>query len=154
MAQIETRFGWIEYTPEEIVHFPEGLVGFEQLEHFVVMPREEDEPLVCLQSVDEGAFAFLLADVGHFFPSYTVRVAQAERQILGVGGDAPIVVLAMITVHGDDSITVNLAAPVLYAPDTKCAFQKVLETTEFSTRTPLPLHEDGEESETVPTTNS
>jgi flagellar assembly factor FliW len=44
----------------------------------------------------------------------------------------------VVTVPPDQKITLNLAAPVLFAPKTNRAIQVILENTEYQSRTPLP----------------
>jgi len=43
MSTINSRFGEIEYVEEAPLTFPEGLIGFEQLRQFVVMPNEKHQ---------------------------------------------------------------------------------------------------------------
>ena len=44
--KINTRFGEVEYDPEQTVHFPEGLIGLEGLHNFIVMPNKKEGPLL------------------------------------------------------------------------------------------------------------
>ena len=37
MKTTQSRFGQIEYDPAKVLHFPEGMLGFESLHDFVVM---------------------------------------------------------------------------------------------------------------------
>jgi hypothetical protein len=45
MKKIITRFGEIEYDPANTILFPEGLIGFENLRDFIVMPNRKEGPL-------------------------------------------------------------------------------------------------------------
>ena len=42
MSTINSRFGEIDYDPASVLTFPEGLIGFDQLRKFVVMPNEKE----------------------------------------------------------------------------------------------------------------
>jgi flagellar assembly factor FliW len=137
MKTIQSRFGELTYDPEKTLLFSQGLIGFEHLREFVVMPNEGGDPLFCIQSVDDPRFAFLLTDPRRYFPSYTVAPSGQDRVQLGIGPDDECLVLAMITVHLDKSVTLNLAAPVFYAPATDRAIQVVLEGMNYSARTPV-----------------
>ena len=143
MKSLETRFGPIRYEPDQTIVFVEGMVGFEHLKHFVLVPTAEDDFLICLQSVEDGAVAFLLVDPLRYYPSYFFTITDRERTRLGITAQdrAPndeLMVLTTITVHSDQSITLNLAAPVLLVPGSNLAMQIVLEDGTYSTREPLP----------------
>ena len=138
MKTVRTRFGDVEYHPDKTVLFPQGLLGFESLREFIVMPTASDDPLVCLQSLEDSQVAFLLVDPCRYFPDYRVSLGGQEAQVLGTEKDEDYCTLTMITVHADQSVTLNLVAPVIYAPRTQRAVQIVLENTDYSVRTPLP----------------
>ena len=133
-----TRFGDIEYDPEQTMQFPEGLIGFPHLHHFIVMPQSKPGPLFWIQSVDDPAMAFVLTDPGGFFLDYAVAPDAGERARLGIGDSDEYLILAVVTVPPDRKITLNLAAPILFAPKTNRALQVILEKTSWQTRTPLP----------------
>ena len=68
MNKIMTRFGEVEYDPEKTLHFPKGLIGFEDLHEFIVMPNIKEGPLFWIQSVEDPQIAFVLTDPTSFFP--------------------------------------------------------------------------------------
>ncbi|MBD1401255.1 flagellar assembly protein FliW [Pelovirga terrestris] len=138
MKKIQSRFGEIEYDPTNILHFPEGLIGFENLRDFVVMPNEKEGPLFWIQSVEDPHAAFILTDPADFFYDYKVIPDNRERRKLGITNGEPCLVCSIVSVSAERKITMNLAAPVLFAPATNKALQVILEGTQFSPRTPLP----------------
>ncbi len=135
---VGTRFGDIDYDPATTLCFPEGLIGFGHLREFVVMPQTKPGPLFWIQSVDDPALAFVLTDPCGFFLDYAVAPDAGERRKLGLGEEDECLVLAVVTVPPDRRITLNLAAPILFAPRTNRALQVILEKTNWQTRTPLP----------------
>ena len=142
MQKIQTRFGEIEYDPDNTLQFPEGLIGFEDLRNFVVMPNEKEGPLFWIQSVDDPQVAFVLTDPTSFYFDYKVVPDGRERQKLGIDENSECLVVSVVTVPQDRKITLNLAAPILFAPETNRALQVILEGTSFSPQTPLPAVED------------
>ena len=138
MNKIQSRFGEIEYLPENLLHFPEGLIGFEGLRDFIVMPNEKEGPLFWIQSVDDPQIAFIMTDPSNFFPEYKVAATPAERTKLGIGAEDEVYSLSVVTVPPDRKITLNLMAPVLYASSSNRALQTILEKSPYSTRHPLP----------------
>lgn len=140
MKTLKTRFGEVSYDPSKVVSFPEGLIGFEQLRDFVVMPNEKDDLLFCIQSVEEAHLAFLLINPALFFPDYQVTPGPMDRKKLGITADDDYFVLTTITFHQDESITLNLLAPVVYTTKTDRAIQIVLDGSDYQAKTPLPAH--------------
>lgn len=138
MIKIMTRFGEVEYDPENLLVFPAGLIGFPTLRSFIVMPNRKQGPLFWIQSVDEPEIAFVLTDPTNFFLDYIVKPDTAERSSLQIDEEDECFVLTVVTVPPDQNITLNLAAPVLFAPKTNRAIQVILENTEYQSRTPLP----------------
>jgi flagellar assembly factor FliW len=138
MKKIQSRFGEIEYDPANTLHFPEGLIGFEGLRDFVVMPNEKEGPLFWIQSVEDPQAAFILTNPSDFFYDYKVIPDNRERQKLGIADGELCLTCSIVSVSPERRITLNLAAPVLFAPATNKALQVILEGTQFSPRTPLP----------------
>jgi flagellar assembly factor FliW len=138
MEKIQSRFGEIEYDPANTLLFPEGLIGFEELRQFVVMPSRKEGPLFWIQSVEDAQVAFVLTDPSKFFLSYQVAPDATERKKLEIGEDDACMAICIVTVPPSQEITFNLAAPILFAPKTNRALQVILEGTQYDIRTPLP----------------
>ncbi len=138
MKKINTRFGEIEYDPNNTIHFPEGLIGFEGLRDFIVMPNKKEGPLFWIQSIEDPDIALVLTDPTNFFIDYNITPETAELQKLHATADQEFFVLCVVTVPPSKKITLNLAAPIFFNPDTNRAVQVILENSPFDTRTPLP----------------
>ena len=146
MKTIQSRFGEIEYDPNAVLHCPQGLIGFEQLRDFVVMPNQKDGPLFWIQSVEDQHIALVLTDPTNFFPTYMVEPEEHEREALSMDAEDKCHALVVVTVHPDRNVTLNLAAPILFAPQSNRAIQVILENSGYSIQTPLPIVEQEEES--------
>lgn len=138
MKTINTRFGEVEYDPSHLIHFPEGLIGLDQLKNFLVMPNQKQGPLFWIQSVDDPAFAFVVTDPTNFFLDYAVLPDAEERRKLEIDENGTCFVLAIVTISSSKEITLNLSGPILYAPETGKGLQVILEDPRYDIRTPLP----------------
>jgi flagellar assembly factor FliW len=138
MKKIETRFGEVEYDPDNLLIFPAGMIGFPTLQSFIVMPNRKEGPLFWIQSVDDPDIAFVLTDPTNFFLDYIVTPDNSERSSLQISQEDDCYILVVVTVPPDQKITLNLAAPIMFAPKTNRAIQVILENTEYQSRTPLP----------------
>ena len=138
MKTLHTRFGEVSYEADQILQFPEGLIGLDQLQRFLVMPNRKEGPLFWIQSVDDPDIAFILTDPTNFFLDYAVIPETSERSTLRIEEGDECFVLSVVTVPPDQKITVNLSAPILYAPKSNRAIQIILENTSYKPKTPLP----------------
>ena len=138
MERINTRFGEVEYDPQNLLNFPAGLIGLPNLRRFIVMPNKKKGPLFWIQSVDDPEMAFVLTDPTNFFLDYLVVPDAGERQTLQIEESDECFCLTVVTVPQDQSITINLAAPILFAPKSNRAIQIILEGNKYSSKTPLP----------------
>jgi flagellar assembly factor FliW len=139
MKKIMSRFGEIEYDPDKTLSFPCGLIGFENLREFVVIPSSKEGLLFWIQSVEDPQIAFVLTDPTNFFLDYKVVPDQNECATLGLDNPEECLSLSVVTVHPDKTITLNLQAPILYATRTCRCLQVILEKTKYESRTPLPV---------------
>lgn len=142
MKKINTRFGEVEYNPENTLHFPAGLVGLPQLKNFIVMPNKKEGPLFWIQSVDDPQMAFILTDPTNFFLEYKIIPDDNEKVLLGIDSAENTLNLSVVTVSQNKEISLNLAAPIIFSPDTNKAIQVILEGSEYSTQTQLPVHDE------------
>ena len=143
MNTLHTRFGEVSYDPAQILHFPEGLIGLDQLQRFLVMPSRKEGPLFWIQSVDDPDFAVVVTDPTHFFRDYLIGPDERERAKLGIDADGACHALAIVSISENRDITLNLSGPILYAPATNRGLQVILDDPRYSTRTPLPTVEAG-----------
>lgn len=139
METIQTRFGTVEYDTSNLLHFPAGMIGLPNLRNFVVIPPKKEGPLFWIQNVDDPEYAFILTDPSHFFLDYKVSPDEIEKNSLKIQNENDCYTLSIVTVPPDQNITLNLAAPILYSPQTNRAIQVVLEGGGFETKTPLPV---------------
>ena len=138
MNTLQTRFGEVSYEADQILQFPEGLIGLDQLQRFLVMPNRKEGPLFWIQSVDDPDFAFVVTDPTHFFRDYLIGPDERERAKLGIDADGACHALAIVSISENRDITLNLSGPILYAPATNRGLQVILDDPRYSTRTPLP----------------
>ncbi len=138
MKKIDTRFGQVEYDPANLLHFPIGLIGFPTLHDFIVMPNKKKGPLFWIQAIDDTEIAFVLTDPTNFFLDYSITPDDTERKQLLIDAEEPCFILSVVTVPPDQNISINLAAPILFAPSSNRAIQIILEDSSYESKTFLP----------------
>jgi flagellar assembly factor FliW len=137
-----THFGPLDCNPEALIHFPDGLPGFEEERRFVPLEIPEHAPLVFLQSLATPSLCFLTVPVAAVAPDYRLQMAPEELTRIGldprrapaVGRD--VLCLAIVTV-GEDAVTANLRAPLVIALEGRRAAQSIQPEGRYSHRQPL-----------------
>jgi flagellar assembly factor FliW len=107
-----TRFGSLELSPADLLHFPEGLVGLPGSDYGLV--AAERGPFIWLQSLTAPEIALPLTDPVRFFPDFSLDISESEGQRLRLepGEVSEIFVTVRATAIAADCAA-NLRAPIL-----------------------------------------
>jgi flagellar assembly factor FliW len=109
------NFGEITVNENDIILFPAGLPGFENVKKFTLLGRQESDTLFFwLQSIDEPNLSFVVTDPFSVNPEYFVDVDDSETEELQIKDSDNVLTLVIVTVPENvNKTTVNLKAPVL-----------------------------------------
>ncbi|MEN3000694.1 MAG: flagellar assembly protein FliW [Armatimonadota bacterium] len=134
-----TRFGTITIDEEDIITFPDGLVGLSHLKRFVLIRHSDDSPFRWLQSVDEPGFAMLIIDPWFFRPDYEVVLSDIDVERLQLSDEAIrwVYVTVSIPPGKPHAMTANLLAPIVINGNARCGRQVILDDERYSTRHPI-----------------
>lgn len=108
-------------TPD-VVHFPEGLPGFEACRRYAVVTAPSLEPFCALQGQGPGAPAFVVIDPRRLTPDFSCTLEPTDRARLHLADDdgassAPLLWLSIVTVN-EAGASANLRAPIVINPQT------------------------------------
>jgi flagellar assembly factor FliW len=132
--QLQTKhFGIIDVDEKDIMVFPSGIPGFEDVKKFTLLGRENvDYPFFWLQSIDKPGLAFVVTDPFSVCPDYFVDADDEETQDLQIKDADKVLTLAIVTVPENvKNITVNLKAPVLINLQNNLAKQIIMKNETF-----------------------
>jgi len=126
-------FGPIEVNPEKVIHFPGGLVAFEDAKRFLLVHEEGTEQPVSytLQSLDDPALAFQIVDPSTLGFHYELVLSDAENALLQSPAPEDVAVMQVLFKSeegGKAAISPNLRAPLVINTRTRVGLQKVMET--------------------------
>lgn len=135
------RFGSevVEIDPSTLIKFPKGLPGFEDCNRFKLF-HSGDSPIVFwLQSVEDLAVVFSLADPDLLKISYDLTLTDEEQDTLRVtaGDELQIAVMLSQQEQGNTtvrSILANSGSPLIINVSKRIAIQKQLNIKELSIR--------------------
>lgn len=145
--QLETKyFGCVDYEPEDVITFPNGLFGFEQENAFLLLPFEgSGGNLLCFQSIQTPSLAFVAMDPFALLPSYAPVLSNEELCSMGVQESQALCYYVLCVVKEPVSeSTVNLQCPVVIHPEHRTAIQVILEGTPYHMRHRLGDFSNGE----------
>jgi flagellar assembly factor FliW len=141
------RFGQIDVPDEAIIHFPNGIVGFPQLQRGCLLPCDHpsgDQPspgrrpsprLRWLQSVDDPALLFLTVEPHLIFPDYEIELSDADSAALQLDSPADAAVITLITLSDKGAaLTANLLAPIIINAHSRRARQVILDADRYLTK--------------------
>ena len=130
-----TRFGDIEVDDGSILRMKRGLLGFEEMKRFCLIPHEPNTPFRWLQSVDLAALAFVVVDPSRFFADYNIEINDVEASELEIDDAEHAIVLTTVTIRRDEQMmTTNLAGPIVINAKTLVGMQIILENDKYGTQ--------------------
>lgn len=112
------QFGEVEFTPENVLKFKNGLFGFEELKSYLLIKTENDL-FFWLNSIDQHEIAFPLIGLRLIDDSYPQKDETEAFGIVTLGKQP-------------SSTTVNLKAPVYINQERKEGFQTIIDQDKYS----------------------
>lgn len=150
-----SRFGNVEFKEEDLIHFPEGILGFSNLRQFVLLDDPNDEIFAWLQSCEIPQIAFPVLEPELFSAGYSLNLTKVDIENLGLIAPPKIVsaqskaaaepapiqglrAFSIITIPEDPTqMTANMKAPVVINIGKRIARQIVLQDNHLAIREPI-----------------
>jgi flagellar assembly factor FliW len=129
--------------PEKsVIHFPEGIPGFETCKRFVILEPDDLAPLLLLHTVEGDALSLPVLPVEVVASNYRLQLQEADRQLLGlplhpVVGKNVVCLTVLVLPGSNQPATCNMMAPIVINPDRLLAKQVVQLDSEYSSVHPL-----------------
>lgn len=106
------HFGLLEIDADGILHFPDGIIGYEQHRHWVLLAEEGDNSVGWLQSLTDPALALSLVPPHRYVPNYVLRMDRREICSLPWSHQDNALIFVVVSEH-DGKLTANLQAPIV-----------------------------------------
>ena len=136
-----TRFGLVNLSENDVVTFPEGLLGFSELRKFVLLDDPNDEIFAWLQSCEKPSVAFPILEPELFTSGYAFKMSRHDLETLKMTAADRSRVFTIITIPSDATqMTANLKAPLVINAKDKIAKQIVAQENDFQIKFPV-FHE-------------
>ena len=134
---IKTRpFGEIEVDEKQVIHFPEGILGFDYIKKFVLLDTEdENSPFKWLQALDEPDLVFVVIMPMDFMKEYELVIPQTDLEAVEAETPEDILVFAIVTIPADPSdMTANLQGPVIINAESCLGRQAISLSEKYTVR--------------------
>ncbi len=139
--KLSTRvFGEVEISDDKILTFPNGIIGFPDMNRFTLMhdSEKDDNSIHWLQSVDEPSFAMPVIDPLYVKEDYNPLIEDDVLTDLKPLNEENTLVLVTLTVPRDlKKMTVNLKGPIVVNTQTRKASQIIVEDDDCSVKFPI-----------------
>lgn len=144
MSSVETKyFGTLPYAAESLFQFPQGLPAFEDEKIFVLIEARERAPLIFLQSMAQASLCFVALPILLVEKNYQLAIAPEDLEDLGLDDrlqpdlGADVMVLALLSLHGEFLATANLMAPIVLNVKTRRGLQAIRRDSRYSHEHPV-----------------
>lgn len=132
------HFGGIDFSEQEIIHFPKGIPGFEELTRFLLIQGEDYQPFKFLQSVEDPAISFPLLSPRMIRSDYHFALSDQQRSDLELEQSKEALIYCIVTVAEDPArTTANLFSPVVINSEKRKAAQLMLLESNYPVDEPV-----------------
>lgn len=137
-----SRFGPVTLNQEDLLEFPEGILGFNNLRKFVLLDDPNDEIFAWLQSCEVPGIAFPILEPELFVQNYQVALTKHDLEALQLVPQLDFKgktrYFAIVTIPEDPTqMTANLKAPIVVNVEKRVARQCVLQDNNLAIREPI-----------------
>lgn len=115
-----------------VLTFPDGLLGFTEAQHFVLVDIVEDGAFQLLQCLDVDGLEMVVGQPWLFFPDYAPVIGDDDEEKLAIESPEDVLLFCSVTLPEDEGATptMNLLGPFVVNRHTRVGRQVVLQDEE------------------------
>ena len=131
-----TRFGELDIPDSDILSFPKGIFGFENVHRYALVEGQAPSPFQWMQAVDRPDLAFVVMDPGQLLDDYEVSLLDEDARALGWQEGVEFEVVVILGVPEDpEQMTANLKGPIVIHRSARLGRQVIVLGNQWSPRT-------------------
>lgn len=135
---MDTNYAELQNTEtgrQNIIHFDEGILGFEGIKEYLLYHEDEDGIIWNLQSVHSDIPSFVVVDPYPIVNDYKPVFSKSDLDYFGETDEENlcILVVAVIKPNLSESV-INLKAPIVIDVNSKKAKQIILDNSDYPIR--------------------
>ncbi len=122
MQTIHSEFGDLQINEQDIIHFNEGLYGFEDVKDYVLISHDEPGVIMTMQPVDGQIPQFVVLDPYAITHDFAPVLSHADMKLFKNTkvNDLKFLVIAVVKENYLETV-VNLKSPIVINPQTRIA---------------------------------
>jgi flagellar assembly factor FliW len=131
----QIKHGAEKIAKSDMIHFPEGIPGFENIKDYILFADEEVPFIMTLQSAKTEHPSFIVVDPYCVLTDYKPILSQADKSFFQVT-DTDSLKFLLLTVLTDNmqNTVINLKSPIAIHPENNSAKQVILENNDYPIR--------------------
>lgn len=118
---------------ENIIHFPNGLIGLENYQKFLLKELPDQELFLLLQSVEDDHFGLVVTNPFWFMSDYEFELPDAYAEQMRDKTNIDVFVTVSVAAT-PENITANLMGPILINRNTGVGFQILSSDKKYTTQ--------------------
>lgn len=125
----------LQINQKDIIHFKEGIPGFEKYKDYVLLQEQEIPFVMTLQSIDDEFPSFVVIDPYAFIDNYDPNLSEKDLKLFECDNrsDLKVLLITVIPKNLKDTV-VNLKSPIIINAKTNNAKQFILENSDYPIR--------------------
>ncbi len=124
-----TRFGIIDVAEKELINFPWGIPGFEELKSYILL-EYKNGPFQWLQSVEEPTVAFVVCPPDFLGLEYSVP--DSKTKLIELEKAEDLLVLNIVSFNRDKgAMRFHVKSPLLFNVSSRVGYQWSMEADEM-----------------------
>lgn len=135
---IQTKYlGEVKINQDKILKFPQGILGFESSQEFIILDIAGNSGVQVLQDLKEASVAFFIINPWNFYQDYIVDIPDEELRRISIFSDNEndLAVFNIVTLGKTfKESTANLLAPIIINMANKEGKQFIQNDTKYTTR--------------------
>mgnify|MGYP000939922669 CR=1 FL=1 len=115
-----------------LIHFPNGIYGFENIKDFILLQEDEKKVIWSLQAAETAYPSLIVLDPFLILPNYRPALTEEQNKFFGnpKPDDLCYLAVAVIRKNLEDS-AVNLKSPIVIHVKSRLGMQIILEDSNY-----------------------
>src|SRR5476651_816134 len=101
MELITKYHGTYSYREDDVINFPNGIMGFENLKKFIIVESEENESFYIFQSIEDTDLGLVLISPFDVKTDYEVELSEEVINSLSIEKSEEVVLYNTVTLNSD-----------------------------------------------------
>ena len=131
-------YGVKEYNESEVITFPKGIPGFENLTKFAIFPVEGNEVFSVMHSVEDLEVGLIVVSPFYAMREYEFKLEDENINELKIQKESDILVVNTVCLDREmKRLTTNLKAPIVININSKTGKQLILDNAKYLIKYPI-----------------